>query len=200
MPKPRIMFDNDARHPLIYMYEPPIRKEEYQSAVDELVGTPVEALTFSLGDTQSLLHDTRVGGTWGADIEKWPHLIWKRALQNSRVLIAEGNDPLRVICDRAHETGILIYPLSVRAAGGPGAFHRELGGWGAGRRVRPRGRWGIQTNRAKAAPHRRRRRPCAGRPRDILATTSSTRRSGTSAPLSSRRRWRTTPWTASSCT
>ncbi|MFT5089230.1 MAG: hypothetical protein ACI906_001745 [Candidatus Latescibacterota bacterium] len=43
---PRIMFENDGRHPLIYMCEPPIQIEEYQSAVDELAGTPVEALMF----------------------------------------------------------------------------------------------------------------------------------------------------------
>ena len=39
---PRIMFYHDGRHPLIYMYEPPIQKEEYEAGVDELVGTPVE--------------------------------------------------------------------------------------------------------------------------------------------------------------
>lgn len=110
MAKPRVMFDTDARHPLIYMYETPMQKEEYQSAVDELAGTPVEALTFSLGDTRSLLHDTKVGGMWGDGIDRWPHIIWKRARQNADRLIAEGNDPLRLVCDRGRELGILIYP------------------------------------------------------------------------------------------
>ena len=40
--KPRIMFYHDGRHPLIYMYEPPIQKEEFAAAVDELVGTPID--------------------------------------------------------------------------------------------------------------------------------------------------------------
>ena len=44
MPKPRIMFYHDGRHPLIYMYEPPMQKEEYEAAVDELVGTPGGAM------------------------------------------------------------------------------------------------------------------------------------------------------------
>lgn len=44
------MFYHDGRHPLIYMYEPPMRREEYEAAVDELAGTPVEALMFCLGD------------------------------------------------------------------------------------------------------------------------------------------------------
>ena len=49
MPQPRIMFENDSRHTLIYMYEPPIQREEYEGAVDEVLGTPVEALVFNLG-------------------------------------------------------------------------------------------------------------------------------------------------------
>ena len=55
---PRMMFYHDGRHPLIYMYEPPIQKEQYESAVDELVGTPVEVIMFCLGDGRTVLHDT----------------------------------------------------------------------------------------------------------------------------------------------
>ena len=36
--KPRIMFYNDARHPAIYMYEPPMEKEQFEAAVDEVLG------------------------------------------------------------------------------------------------------------------------------------------------------------------
>ena len=73
MPQPRIMFYHDGRHPLIYMYEPPMQKEEYEAAVDELVGTPVDALMFCLGDGRTVLHDTKVGELWGHNVEKWPH-------------------------------------------------------------------------------------------------------------------------------
>ncbi len=55
MAQPRIIFDHDGRHPLIYMYEPPMQKEELEAGVDELLGTPVEALSLTLGDAQSLL-------------------------------------------------------------------------------------------------------------------------------------------------
>ncbi len=109
MAKPRIMFDHDGRHPLIYMYEPPIRKEELEAAVDELVGTPVEALMLTLGDIRSLLYDSQAGELWGRDVEKWPHLIWRRANQNFTSLIAGGNDPLRVLCERAHAKGMQLY-------------------------------------------------------------------------------------------
>jgi hypothetical protein len=30
------------------MYEPPMQKEEYESAVDELAGTPIDALMFCM--------------------------------------------------------------------------------------------------------------------------------------------------------
>ena len=110
MSQPRIMFYNDGRHPLIYMYEPPIHKEEYEAAVDELLGTPVEAIMFCLGDGRTLLHDTRVGELWGHNVEKWPHLIFRRAHQNAAHLIGQGNDPLRLICDRAHSRGLKVYP------------------------------------------------------------------------------------------
>ena len=110
MGKPRIFFYNDGRHPLIYMYEPPQQKEEFEAAVDELLGTPVEALVFALGEGRTMLHDTQAGELWGHNVQKWPHLIWRRAHQNAKMMIDEGNDPLRIICDRARSEGVLIYP------------------------------------------------------------------------------------------
>ena len=49
-----------------------MQKEEYDSAVDELLGTPVEALMFTMGDGRTVLHDTRVGELWGDHVSKWP--------------------------------------------------------------------------------------------------------------------------------
>jgi hypothetical protein len=110
MAKPRMMFYHDGRHPLIYMYEPPMQKEEYEQAVDELVGTPIEAIMFCLGDGRTVLHDTEVGELWGAPNEQWSHLIFRRAHQNAKHLIEAGNDPLRIVCERAHAKGFLLYP------------------------------------------------------------------------------------------
>ncbi len=111
--KRRIMFYHDGRHPLIYMYEPPMQKEEFESAVDELLGTPVEALMFTMGDGRTVLHDTRVGELWGDHLRnsKWPHLIFRRAYQNAKGLIRAGHDPLRVVCDRARSRGMPVYPV-----------------------------------------------------------------------------------------
>ena len=110
MSPPRIMFYHDGRHPLIYMYEPPIEKEEYEAGVNELAGTPVEALMFCMGDGRTVLHETDVGELWGHNVEKWSHTIFRRAHQNAKKLIDEGNDPLRIISERAHAKGILFYP------------------------------------------------------------------------------------------
>lgn len=110
MPQPRMMFYHDGRHPLIYMYEPPMRKEEFEAGVDELVGTPVDAIMFCLGDGRTYLHDTKVGEIWGHNVDKWPHLIFDRANRNAMHLMREGYDPLRLVCDRAHEKGMLVYP------------------------------------------------------------------------------------------
>jgi len=108
--KPRLLFYHDGRHPLIYMYEPPIEKEQYEAAVDELAGTPVDAIMFCLGDGRTVLHDTQIGELWGHNVDKWPHLIFRRAHQNAKHLIDTGHDPLRIVCDRAHEKGLLFYP------------------------------------------------------------------------------------------
>ena len=62
---PRIMFTHDSRHPAVYMYEPPMEREEFEAAVDELAGTPVDALMFGLADGRTFFHDTKVGEIWG---------------------------------------------------------------------------------------------------------------------------------------
>lgn len=103
------MFYHDSRHPLLYMYEPPISRQQFETAVDELLGTPVDVLAFNLGDGRSMLHDTSVGERWGDNVEAgthpgttdgWKHNIFRRAHQNMAQLIADECDPLRVVCDR----------------------------------------------------------------------------------------------------
>lgn len=107
--KPRIFFYHDGRHPLIYMYEPPMQKEEFEAGVDELVGTPIEAIAFCLGDGRTVLHDTKIGELWGHNVQKWPHAVFMRAHRNAKALIEAGHDPLQIICDRAHAKGKLLY-------------------------------------------------------------------------------------------
>lgn len=108
--KPRIMYYHDARHPLAYMFEPPMPKQAWEIPIDELVGTPVEVLNFGLGDGRTVFHDTKVGEVWGDPIDMWSHAIFRRAHQNVRGLLDDGVDPLRVTCERAREKGMLVYP------------------------------------------------------------------------------------------
>ena len=79
MPQPRMMFYHDGRHPVIYMYEPPMQKEEFEAGVDELAGTPVDAIRVCLGDGRTFLHDTKVGEIRGHNVNDWPHLIFDRS-------------------------------------------------------------------------------------------------------------------------
>jgi len=63
-----------------------------------------------MGDGRTVLHDTQVGELWGANQDRWPHIIFRRAYQNARHLIETGKDPLRIISEPAHENGLLFYP------------------------------------------------------------------------------------------
>ncbi len=108
--KPRLMFYDDGRHPAIYMYEPPMQKEEFEASVDDIVGTPVDALMFGLGDGRTVFHDTKVSEVWGDPVKQWTHMIFRRAHQNARMMLESGGDPLRIVCERARAKGLAIYP------------------------------------------------------------------------------------------
>ena len=117
---PKVYYYHDGRHTLIYMYEPPITREQYEHCVDELLGTPVDVLSFCLGDGRTMLHDTQAGELWGANVEDgshpgigndgWDHAIFRRAHQNATHLISQNLDPLKVVADRAHTHGLRLYP------------------------------------------------------------------------------------------
>ena len=96
-----------------------MQKEEYQACIDELVGTPVEAVMFCLGEGRTVLHDTKVGELLGHNVDKWDHLVFHRAHQNAKGLIEAGHDPLRIVCERAHERELLLYPTLLVQNFGP---------------------------------------------------------------------------------
>ena len=108
--KPRLMYYDDSRHSSIYIYEPPMLKEEFEASVDDLVGTPVDALMFGLGDGRTVLHDTKVGELWGDPVKEWTHMVFRRAHQNARMMLDSGGDPLRIVCERARAKGLAIFP------------------------------------------------------------------------------------------
>ena len=118
MDKPKIMYYHDGRHPHIYRYEPPMHRAEYVALVDELAGTTVDAIAFCLGEGRTMLHDTRAGELMGHNVEVWDHLIFRRAWQNAKHLIETGDDPLRIVCERACELGMQVYPTLLVQRGG----------------------------------------------------------------------------------
>ena len=93
--KPRIMYFNDSRHDLVYHYEPPMSKRQFEAPVDELVGTSVEAVCLGLGDGRTVFHDTKVSEVWGDPVDRWSHAVFHRAGQNVRGALDQGVDPLR---------------------------------------------------------------------------------------------------------
>jgi hypothetical protein len=125
MGAPRLAFFHDSRHPLIYMYETPMAREQHEAAVDELIGTPVDALMFCLGDGRTVLHDTQVGELWGHNVEHWPHMVFRRAHHNARTTIERGEDPLRIVSERARAKGLAFYP-SLLVQQGRGAREQDV--------------------------------------------------------------------------
>ena len=87
-----------------------MQPEEMAHVVDELAGTPVQALHFCLGDGRTVLHDSTTTELWGDNVDAWPHAIFHRAYRNARQLIERGKDPLRIVCERGQELGVQIVP------------------------------------------------------------------------------------------
>ena len=46
-----------------------MQKQEYEQAIDELLGTPVDTLVFCLGEGRTMLHDTKAGEFWGHNVD-----------------------------------------------------------------------------------------------------------------------------------
>ncbi len=119
MRKPKLIYYNDARHYLMYRYDPPLSKHTLQQPVDEILGAGVDTLFFGLASGATFLHDTRAGKRWGQGVTHHNHgIMWWRAAKNLETAIAEGMDPLQIVIDRAHEKNIqLICSLRINEGG-----------------------------------------------------------------------------------
>ncbi len=105
-----VIFYTDGRHTSIYIYEPPMDQRLYQAPIDELVDLGIDTISYAVGDCRVLLYDTKVGERWGHNLRRTNHIIWYRAALNVEQFVADGNDPLQVVCDRAHELGFNFIP------------------------------------------------------------------------------------------
>jgi hypothetical protein len=61
------------------MYDQPMRVEDLESTIAKLVGAPIEAVMFWLGDGHPMMHDTALGEQWGHNMDKWPDPAFRRA-------------------------------------------------------------------------------------------------------------------------
>jgi hypothetical protein len=104
--KPEIIFNTDARHSSIYLYEPPMSERKYVEPIDEVLDLGVDTISYTVGDCSVLLYDTKVGERWGHNHDLINHEVWHRAAQNCAAMIESGRDPLRVVCDHAHSRGM----------------------------------------------------------------------------------------------
>ncbi len=105
-----VIFYTDGRHSSVYIYEPPMDRRLYTAPIDELVDLGIDTITYAVGDCRVLLYDTQAGERWGHNVKRTNHIIWYRAIHNLNRFIADGNDPLKVVCDRAHELGFDFVP------------------------------------------------------------------------------------------
>ena len=106
--EPRVFMFDDGRHKAsLYQMEPPLSPEDLVYNVDQLVDSGVDTLVYSAGlEGGVVLYDSRVAPKWGDNVTSWTHTVWYRAARNIRQLIADGYDPLKLLCDRSHEKGV----------------------------------------------------------------------------------------------
>lgn len=107
-----MFFYDDGRHASgLYQFAPPLAPEDLTFAVDQLVNSGVDTLIYSAGLEGGVVqYDSQVGQKWGDNVTLWSHPIFYRAARNLKQLIADGHDPMRILCDRAHEKGLWFLP------------------------------------------------------------------------------------------
>ena len=112
--EPRVFFYDDGRHASpLYQFAPPLTPENYVFAVDQLVGTGVDTLFHSAGLEGGVVqYDSQVAQKWGDNVDVWSHEIFYRASRNLQRLIADGHDPMKLLCDRCHEKGFWYLPTA----------------------------------------------------------------------------------------
>jgi hypothetical protein len=119
--EPTVFFYDDGRHASgLYQFAPPLAPEDLTFAVDQLVDSGVDTLIYSAGlEGGAVQYDSRVAAKWGENVDVWVHPIFYRASRNLHQLIADGHDPMKILCDRCHEKGLWFLPtLPVCIVGG----------------------------------------------------------------------------------
>jgi hypothetical protein len=108
MRKPRLIYENDARHHLLYRFAPPLSVHRLRQPVDELLGTSVDTLFYGFVSQQTQPFEAKAGLYWLWHRSEQAQVMWWRGGQNLKQALEAGNDPLKIAVDRAHEHGIQV--------------------------------------------------------------------------------------------
>ena len=106
MSKRRLIFYDDARHYHYYVFEPPMSMREATATIDAVAGTGVNTFVWGFGVGPTVFHDSKHADVFAAHLDVIADVASWRAYENTMQLIKQGHDPLHVMIDRAHETGM----------------------------------------------------------------------------------------------
>ena len=128
--EPRVFVSDDGRHGApLYQFAPTLEPNDHTFVLDQLVSSGVDTLIYFAGlEGGVAMYDSRVSQMWGDNVVKWKHPVWYRAGRHLQQLVADGYDPLKLLCDRAHQKGIwMIAGNWVGLQGGERAIDEGLG-------------------------------------------------------------------------
>ena len=127
--EPRVFLYDDGRHTSpLYQFAPPLEPEDFVFTVDQIVGSGVDTLIYSAGLEGGVVqYDSRLAQKWGDNVDVWTHSIFYRASRNLQQLIRDGFDPLELICQRCHQTGIWFIATLPVCITGADRKHHGLG-------------------------------------------------------------------------
>ena len=110
--EPRVFFYDDGRHASgLYQFAPPLTPADFTYTVDQLVSSGVDTLIYMAGLEGGVVqYDSKVAPKWGENVDQWVHPIFYRASRLLHQLIADGHDPMELLCRRCHEKGIVFIP------------------------------------------------------------------------------------------
>ena len=67
---------------------------------EQLASSGVDTLIWLAGvEGGNVIYDSKVAPLWGSNVETWTHPVWFRGWKNPQALIAEGHDPLALLCN-----------------------------------------------------------------------------------------------------
>lgn len=128
--EPKVFFYDDGRHASgLYQFAPPLSPEDIGYAVDQLADAGVDTLFYSAGPEGGVVqYDSKVAAKWGDNVDLWTHEIFYRAARTLHQLVADGYDPMKLVCDRAHQKGIWFMPtICVCIIGGERSVDNGMG-------------------------------------------------------------------------